>query len=288
MPAGSCASSSSTSECTRASSVPGPESRVVMVRSVTLGPVAVPTRIGAAHDRPNYGALVFPGAYVGDAPDRPAVIMAGSGQVQTYRQLDDAANQLSRVLYEAGLRPGDHVALCMENHPRYLEALWGCRYAGLVYTACSSPPDGRRARLHRRRLWCAGDDRLGGDGRRSAAGDPRRHAAGRAPTRRRRHRSTATAATRTRSPRSRPTPLPDRIAGTDMLYSSGTTGQPKGVMPAFTPSPLEQQGGSIAGLLGGAVRVHDGRPSTSARRRCTTPRRCASRWRCTPSAARRS
>ena len=81
---------------------------------------------------------MYPGAYVGEAPDRPAVVMAGSGWVQTYAELDAAANQLSRVLHDAGLRPGDHVALCMENHPRYLEALWGCRYAGLIYTACSS------------------------------------------------------------------------------------------------------------------------------------------------------
>ena len=34
--------------------------------------------------------------------------------------------------------PGDHVAICMENHPRYLEVAWGCHYAGAVYTATSS------------------------------------------------------------------------------------------------------------------------------------------------------
>ena len=34
--------------------------------------------------------------------------------------------------------PGDHVAICMENHDRYFEVLWGCHYAGAVYTACSS------------------------------------------------------------------------------------------------------------------------------------------------------
>ena len=26
----------------------------------------------------------------------------------------------------------------MENHPRYMEVIWGCHYAGLIYTACSS------------------------------------------------------------------------------------------------------------------------------------------------------
>ena len=64
--------------------------------------------------------------------------MAATGEVTTYRQLDAAANRLSRVFWEAGLRPGDHVAFCLENHPRYLEIAWGAHYAGLVYTAMSS------------------------------------------------------------------------------------------------------------------------------------------------------
>ena len=55
-------------------------------------------------------------------------------------ELDAAANQLSHLLYEAGLRPGDHIALCMENHPRYLEALWGCQS---FYRAFSTVNGGR-------------------------------------------------------------------------------------------------------------------------------------------------
>ena len=47
---------------------------------------------------------MFPGAHVGDAPDRPAVVMAATGWVQTYAELDAAANQLSRVLHD---RHGD-------------------------------------------------------------------------------------------------------------------------------------------------------------------------------------
>ena len=44
----------------------------------------------------------------------------------------------AELLRAAGLQPGDHVAICMENHARYLEVVWGCHYAGLVYTARSS------------------------------------------------------------------------------------------------------------------------------------------------------
>ncbi|HRE01248.1 MAG TPA: AMP-binding protein, partial [Ilumatobacteraceae bacterium] len=81
---------------------------------------------------------MFPGAHAQTTPDKPAIIMAATGQVTTFAELDAAANRLSQLLYAAGLRPGDHIAVCMENHPRYLEVIWGCHYAGLVYTACSS------------------------------------------------------------------------------------------------------------------------------------------------------
>ena len=51
--------------------------------------------------------------------------MAGSGATQTFAELDAAANRLSRLLRGAGFDPGDHISVCMENHPRYLED-YGC------------------------------------------------------------------------------------------------------------------------------------------------------------------
>jgi acyl-CoA synthetase (AMP-forming)/AMP-acid ligase II len=81
---------------------------------------------------------MYPGAIAQKAPNRPAVIQAETGEVTTFAQLHEAAVRLANVLRAAGLKPGDHVALCMENHPRYMDVIWGCHYAGLVYTACSS------------------------------------------------------------------------------------------------------------------------------------------------------
>ena len=81
---------------------------------------------------------MYPGAFALSTPDKPAIVMGTSGFSQTFAELDAAANRLSRVLRTAGVRPGDHVAICMENHDRYFEVLWGCHYAGAVYTACSS------------------------------------------------------------------------------------------------------------------------------------------------------
>jgi acyl-CoA synthetase (AMP-forming)/AMP-acid ligase II len=46
-----------------------------------------------------------------------------------------------------------------------------------------------------------------------------------------------------------PEPLEERIAGTDMLYSSGTTGLPKGVARTFTAEPLETTAGAVTPVL---------------------------------------
>jgi acyl-CoA synthetase (AMP-forming)/AMP-acid ligase II len=81
---------------------------------------------------------MYPGSFAATTPDKPAVIMAATGEVVTYAELDAEANRLSRVLRAAGLQPGDHVALCLENHPRFLSVIWGAHYAGLYYTAMSS------------------------------------------------------------------------------------------------------------------------------------------------------
>jgi acyl-CoA synthetase (AMP-forming)/AMP-acid ligase II len=185
----------------------------------------------------------YPGEIAARTPDRAAYIMAGTGEVVTYRQLDAAANRLSRVFYEHGLRPGDHVAFCMENHPRYLEVAWGAHYAGLIYTACSS-------RLLSDELAYIVDDceakafitstykadqaveivadtpkvqlRLMLDG--TVPGyDSYEDAVAPQPAE----------------------PLPDRREGADMLYSSGTTGRPKGVKVPRVDAPL----GSVSPLV---------------------------------------
>jgi long-chain acyl-CoA synthetase len=75
--------------------------------------------------RVGYVARHVPGAHLETHGDKPALIMAGSGFTQTFAELDAAANRLSRLLRAAGLQPGDHIAMCMENHDRYLEIVWG-------------------------------------------------------------------------------------------------------------------------------------------------------------------
>ncbi len=64
----------------------------------------------------------------------PAVVMAGRGAVVTYAELDERSMRLARLLHDAGLRPGDHLAILLENHPRYFEVFWAAMRSGLYCT----------------------------------------------------------------------------------------------------------------------------------------------------------
>ncbi|MBM3658218.1 MAG: AMP-binding protein [Actinobacteria bacterium] len=77
---------------------------------------------------------MWPGAHARTNPDKPAYVMASTGQVVTYQELDDRSNRLAQLFHAAGLRFGDHIAIAMENHPRYLEVVWAAQRSGLYFT----------------------------------------------------------------------------------------------------------------------------------------------------------
>ncbi len=62
------------------------------------------------------------GARAAEHPDRPAIVMTGSGEVTTYGELDERSTRLARAFRRAGLQVGDHVALMMQNSSAFLEA----------------------------------------------------------------------------------------------------------------------------------------------------------------------
>jgi long-chain acyl-CoA synthetase len=77
---------------------------------------------------------MYPGEQARMRPDRPAIIMAGSGESISYRELDARSNRLAHLLRAAGLGRGDHYAVFMENHPRYVEFNAAGERSGLYYT----------------------------------------------------------------------------------------------------------------------------------------------------------
>ena len=191
---------------------------------------------------------MHPGTFAASTPDKPALIMGSSGHIVTFAELDAAANRLSQLLHSAGLRPGDHIAICMENHPRYLEVIWGCHYAGLVYTACSS-------RLTSHELtYIVNDCNAKAFITTKYKSDQATEvlpSIGNASLRLMLDGTVTGYEAYETAVASQPaTALPDRVAGMDMLYSSGTTGMPKGVTRAFVPLPLDATPLGVVGLLG--------------------------------------
>lgn len=78
---------------------------------------------------------MFPGTHAKHDPERAAIIVAETGETMSYRRLDDDSAALARVLHDAGLRPGDVVALLSDNAPEALVVLWATQRSGLYVTA---------------------------------------------------------------------------------------------------------------------------------------------------------
>ena len=200
---------------------------------------------------------MYPGAIAQQTPDKAAYVMGATGETVTYAELDARSNRLAHLLRARGLRRGDSVAILMENNARFFEATWAAQRSGLYYTTISSrltAPEvayiledcGAAALVTSRslaevavgavaeapgvhtRLMCYGTV----EGFESYEDET-----GAQPT----------------------TPIPDESEGSDMLYSSGTTGRPKGVKlplpegPVGTPSGVYLLGAGLYGLTPDSV-----------------------------------
>ncbi|MET3513901.1 fatty-acyl-CoA synthase [Pseudacidovorax sp. 1753] len=163
--------------------------------------------------------------------------MTATGITLSYGALVARANQGAHLLRALGLRPGDHIAVLMENNLRFYEVYWAAMSAGLYFTPISthlSAPEAAyivndcgavalvssaamRAVAQELPALCPGVAHwLAVD---AAAGRfvLWEEAAGARPD----------------------TPIPDEVGGHNMLYSSGTTGQPKGIKVPFANSPID-------------------------------------------------
>lgn len=173
-------------------------------------------------------------------PLQPAFIMAGTGEIVTYRELEARNNRLAHLFRNRGMKRLDHYSIFMENNNRYLEACGAGERAGLYYTCVNSyltagelayiltNSQSRILITSKLKLDIArealkecpqvelcivvdGDsesDRIVGL-REATAGLPA-------------------------------TPIADEYAGTAMLYSSGTTGRPKGIVRPLPEQPPSQ------------------------------------------------
>jgi long-chain acyl-CoA synthetase len=188
---------------------------------------------------------MYPGKYATQHPDRPAFIMANTGESVSYAEYEARSNRLANLLRAQGLKRLDHYAIFMENNSRYLETGSAGYRAGLYFTCINSyltpqelayvvnNSESKLLITSRAKLSVAAEalkscpkvtQCLVVDGGAGLAQPFIDYAAAIAeyPA----------------------TPLADECLGTAMLYSSGTTGRPKGILrplpeqPAAEPLPL--------------------------------------------------
>jgi len=81
---------------------------------------------------------MYPGDYAQLNPDRAAIIMADSGTVVTYREFEALSNRLSHYFRSKGLNRLDHYAIFMENNHQYLPCCSAGERSGLYYTCVNS------------------------------------------------------------------------------------------------------------------------------------------------------
>jgi long-chain acyl-CoA synthetase len=166
--------------------------------------------------------------------------MAGSGETVTYRELDARSNRLAHLLRAVGLKRRDHYAVFMENHPRYVECDAAGERSGLYYTNVNSfLTAGELAFIVNNSLSKA---LITSQARRDVALEALRECPsvelclvvdGPGEGTRVCNLDEATA-------HYPATPILDESLGTAMLYSSGTTGNPKGILRPLPDQPPAQ------------------------------------------------
>ena len=185
---------------------------------------------------------MYPGQH---PPERVAYRIADSDEAVTYGELEAASNQAAQLYRARELNPGDGIAILLGNEPDYLKIVWGAQRSGIYFTPVSvlfsaaeivyivNNSDAkllitRKAFADTLDLTTIEAEVLLLDG-----DDPT-------------HNWFALMAAQPA------TPVADETEGAEMVYSSGTTGQPKGVRFPLSGAPL----GTISKLFQTRIRMH--------------------------------
>ncbi|MEM6703670.1 MAG: AMP-binding protein [Acidobacteriota bacterium] len=181
---------------------------------------------------------MYPGTYAQSHPDKPAYIMASTGETVTYAELDRDSMKIAQLFRSRGLEPESGVALFLTNHSSFFKIAWAAQRSALRYTAINyhltaeeaeyivrdcgakallitghKPDVARelRERLSDLHLFSVDGEIEGYEDLDEAIADLPAE------------------------------PVDEEGEGVQMLYSSGTTGRPKGVRRPMTRLPMGTQ-----------------------------------------------
>lgn len=175
--------------------------------------------------------------------DKLAMVIADTGETMTYGELDAQSNRFAQLLRSLGLKSGDRIGVMMRNCLEFSQVYWGTTRCGVFVTMLSThlkPAEAAFILNDSRSKVLVLSASLGETPRALAADSSTLtptierifHAGdeaivGAEPL------AAAMAAMA-------PEPVPDEISGFHMLYSSGTTGRPKGIVLPFVPGPIDE------------------------------------------------
>ena len=184
---------------------------------------------------------MHPRKFAGSAPDQPAIIMAEDGTATSYGELEVAANKGAQLFRSLGIEAGDTIALWLKNCPEYYQIYWAAQRAGLYICPISTQLTAEEAayilsdsasKLLVTHSDVAAAAALLGDRKSLVPGishifdigaeldDARSWQTGLA-----------------EQPAGQ---IADETAGFHMVYSSGTTGRPKGIRLPLTGGPADE------------------------------------------------
>jgi len=184
---------------------------------------------------------MYPGTWAQQTPEKIALVMAGSGRSLTYRELDERSLRLAHHLQDIGLQPGDVVTIVSDNTPEAYEVYWAAVRSGLYVTFVNNhlstdemayivENSGAKALVISARVPAARALAFAGETMAFGGSAEELRAEGYADY------ETVLAGASAE-------PLADQPRGEDMLYSSGTTGRPKGIKRSMTGLQVDDPGG---------------------------------------------
>lgn len=192
---------------------------------------------------------MYPGKHAALTPNKPAIIMAATGQIVTYAELENRSLRLANWLRSIGLLPGDTIAVLSDNDPRVFDVYWAAQRCGMYLTAINYrlKPDEIHYILENCEAKAVFVGGCAADAAEAIVALPflRHRIAFASNLAGYQDLETVIAEASSIKPEREP-------RGGDMLYSSGTTGRPKGVRPPLPNRDVSEPGDTMVAMFGGS------------------------------------